>query len=282
MKDTVKTYFVAALLSAAHAVESHNEKVLDSYGPAIYDTLAPYPFSYSGYANNPNYGYGHESLYHKPSLHDSNHNTLQKHSYRYGDVIHDYSSGSDTEFDDGFTYGTGFLGFNNNEYTSDSGSSLSEYDQYYGYRDYSSSDSLFSESNSDEDVNHIYTGYNRIIKNEHSDDSSDYYDSASSYYTDDDYASTASSLSDYSLDERTDDADSNTSSGGSSRGYGTDASDSDSVSTEHGHYINGVYSYHRHEGYDRGHHGVVTGLERLAKEKKHSHSHNSHSYGHRY
>jgi len=62
-----------------------------------------------------------------------------------------------------------------------------------------------------------------------------------------DSASEASSLSDYSLDERDDDTTSNPETDGS-------------ASTEHGHYVDGVYTYHAHHKYERDHHDLVDGL----------------------
>ena len=64
-------------------------------------------------------------------------------------------------------------------------------------------------------------------------------------------ASEASSLSDYSLDERFNSTDS---------GHVTDGS----ADTVHCHYVNGLYTCHKHEAYQRGHLGIVTG-----ERKKH-------------
>lgn len=64
-------------------------------------------------------------------------------------------------------------------------------------------------------------------------------------------ASEASSLSDYSLDERFNSTDS---------GHVTDGS----ADTVHCHYVNGLYTCHKHTNYQRGHLGVVTG-----ERKKH-------------
>ena len=59
-------------------------------------------------------------------------------------------------------------------------------------------------------------------------------------------ASEASSLSDYSLSERFDSTDSNPETDGS-------------ADTTHCHYVNGMYTCHRHTNYQRGHLGLITG-----------------------
>merc|ERR1712032_303387 len=62
-----------------------------------------------------------------------------------------------------------------------------------------------------------------------------------------DSASEASSLSDYSLDDRHHDTSSNPETDGD-------------ASTEHAHYVDGVYTFHRHHKYERDHHDYVDGL----------------------
>ena len=273
----MKTYFAAALLSAgtqAVNIKQSLTALLDDDAAKGY-AIAPYDYgvdylrgNYPGGASLHGTGYGGGVSRH----YDDYGNVSYGYEQFYGDPAYGYGPYGTSSYParelvgygpGGYGYGADYgfgglygFGFGNGRYLQndiygvfgDLAYDIYPIDEYYETSSDSASASFgsdsFSQSGSFSDSN----------DGQHDSDSGSEYeglytdDSHYGYYTTIiDSASEASSLSDYSLDERHHDTSSNPETDGD-------------ATTEHAHYVDGIYTWHKHTHYQRDHNDLVDGL----------------------